>query len=406
MILILAWRNIWRNKRRSLITLSSIAFAVLFATMMMSMQYGSFEQLIDNSVKFYTGHFQIQNPDYWQNKTLNNSMTYSNDLLKDLDQNEGVKAVSPRIESFALAAYGTITKATMVLGIEPAREDQIIGLTSKLKKGKMITTESDGILIGTGLAEYLNIGLDDTLVLISQGYHGVNAAGLFVIEGILKFPNPMQDKGLICMPLKKAQWFYGMENRLTSLSILLKDHKLLPEVMSAANSLIDKENQQTIDWRAMTPELLQLAEIKYASTDIMTRILYAVIGFGMFGTFLMMTAERMREIGVMLAIGMKRKLLQTITFVEVFMLSALGVGAGLIMSLVIILYLHYNPIELGSTYNEIAEAYGIEMVIDFSMKGFVFYSQALAIIIITLILSFYPLIIINRTKPVDAIREG
>jgi ABC-type antimicrobial peptide transport system permease subunit len=108
----------------------------------------------------------------------------------------------------------------------------------------------------------------------------------------------------------------------------------------------------------------------------------------------------------MLAIGMKRKLLQTITFIEVFMLSALGVAAGLLMSLAIILYLHYNPIELGTTYNEIAEAYGIEMVIDFSMKGLIFYSQALAIIIITLILSFYPLIIIKRTKPIDAIREG
>jgi lipoprotein-releasing system permease protein len=406
MIIILAWRNIWRNKRRSLITLSSIAFAVVFATMMMSVQHGSFEQLIDNSVKFYTGHLQIQNSDYWEARTLNNSMSYTDELISQLDKISGVNVVSPRIESFALASYGTVTKATMVLGIEPTREDQIIGLSRKLDKGKMITSESNGVLIGTGLADYLKVGLNDTLVLISQGYHGANAAGLFIIEGILKFPNPMQDKGLICMPLSRAQWFYDMDNRLTSISVLLNDYKILPEVLNETNSMIDIANQRSIDWQAMTPELIQLAQIKYASTDIMTYILYAVIGFGMFGTFLMMTAERMREIGVMLAIGMKRKLLQTITFIEVFMLSALGVAAGLLMSLAIILYLHYNPIELGTTYNEIAEAYGIEMVIDFSMKGMIFYSQALAIIIITLILSFYPLIIINRTKPIDAIREG
>jgi ABC-type lipoprotein release transport system permease subunit len=406
MILVLAWRNIWRNKRRSIITLSSIGFSVVFATLLMSIQYGSFEKLIDNSVKFYIGHFQIQSPAFWSEKNLNNSMPYTDDLIHELDKINGIKAVSPRIESFALAANGTITKATMLLGVEPQREEQIIGLKSKLKIGELINCTSKGVLIAEGLADYLKIGLKDTLVLIGQGYHGANAAGLFVIEGILKFPNPMQNKRLIVMSLKKAQWFYNMENRLSTISILLDDYKLMPTANNSITLLLDNEDQLLIDWETMMPELLQLARLKYASTDIMTFILYMVIGFGMFGTFLMMTAERTREFGIMLAIGMKRRLLQLITFIEIFMLSALGVFSGLLLSIILLIYFHYNPIELSSNLNDVAEAYGIEMVIDFSVKSFIFYTQVLAIVLIALILSFYPLFIINRIKPVVAIREG
>ena len=406
MILLMAWRNIWRNKRRSFITLSSIGFSVVFATLLMSLQHGSFEKLIDNSVKFYTGHFQIQNPAYWQDKTVNNSLPYSEDLIEKLDDIHNITAVSPRIESFALAAYGSVTKATMVLGVNPQREDKIIGLSVKLRKGKLISSTSNGILIGAGLAEYLNINLQDTLVLISQGYHGANAAGLFVIEGILKFPNPMQDKQMIIMPLKKAQWFYDMDNRLTTISLLLDDYKHMPSVKKHIVPLLNSANQVLIDWQTLTPDLIQLAELKYASTDIMTFILYLVISFGMFGTFLMMTTERIREFGIMLAIGTKRKLLQLITFLEIFMLSALGVFAGLILSLIILFYFHFHPIQLSTDLNEVVESYGIEMVIDFSIKPFIFYSQALAIVLIAMILSSYPLLIIQRTKPVEALREG
>lgn len=406
MILLMAWRNIWRNKRRSFITLSSIGFSVVFATLLMSLQHGSFEKLIDNSVKFYTGHFQIQNPAYWQDKTVNNSLPYSEDLIEKLDDIHNITAVSPRIESFALAAYGSVTKATMVLGVNPQREDKIIGLSVKLRQGKLISSTSNGILIGAGLAEYLNINLQDTLVLISQGYHGANAAGLFVIEGILKFPNPMQDKQMIIMPLKKAQWFYDMDNRLTTISLLLDDYKHMPSVKKHIVPLLNSANQVLIDWQTLTPDLIQLAELKYASTDIMTFILYLVISFGMFGTFLMMTTERIREFGIMLAIGTKRKLLQLITFLEIFMLSALGVFAGLILSLIILFYFHFHPIQLSTDLNEVVESYGIEMVIDFSIKPFIFYSQALAIVLIAMILSSYPLLIIQRTKPVEALREG
>lgn len=406
MIFTLAWRNIWRNKRRSFITLSSIGFAVVFATMMMSVQKGSLDQLIDNSVKFYTGHLQIQNPKYWETKTIDNSLAYQDDFIKSIESIQGVAAVSLRIESFTLASYGSISKGAMVLGVQPDKENKILNLSKKLKKGKMITAQSNGVVVAEGLSEYLKVDVGDTLVLISQGYHGSNAAGLFVIEGILKFPNPVQNKQMICMPLKQAEWFYDLDKKLTSIAILLDDNKTLPIIENELKSIADTKNYTVIAWQKMMPDLIEMAEMKYASTRIMILILYSVIGFGMFGTFLMMTAERMREFGILLAIGMKRMLLQVTTFLEVLLLSSMGVIMGLALSSLLILYFYYNPIDLGSSYDTIAESYGIEMKIEFSLEGAIFITQAFAVFIIAFILSFYPLIIINKTKPVKAIKEG
>ena len=406
MILTLAWRNIWRNKRRRFITLSSIGFAVVFATMMMSVQKGSLDQLIDNSVKFYTGHLQIQNPKYWETKTIDNSLAYEAGFIESISDIEGVKAVSPRVESFSLASYGSISKGAMVFGVEPEKEDKILNLSKKLIKGKMINTDSKGVLIAEGLSEYLKVDIGDTLVLISQGFHGSNAAGLYVIKGVLRFANPVQNKQMICMPLPEAQWFYDLDKKLTSVAVLLEDNKSLPVIESKLNTVLNDENYAIVNWQKMIPDLIEMAEMKYASTRIMILILYSVIGFGMFGTFLMMTAERKREFGILLAIGMKRMLLQATTFLEVLLLSSMGVIMGLALSSLLILYFFYNPIDLGSSYDTIAESYGIEMSIEFAFESALFITQAFAVFIIAFILSFYPLIIINKTKPVKAIKEG
>jgi ABC-type antimicrobial peptide transport system permease subunit len=179
----------------------------------------------------------------------------------------------------------------------------------------------------------------------------------------------------------------------------------MPKIEGQLNDLIEAD-QVLVDWRTMTPNLIQTAEMKYSSSAIMIFILYAVIGFGMFGTFLMMTAERRREFGIMLAIGMKRKLLQVTTFMEIFILSSLGVFGGLFISIILIVYFYYNPIQLGSSYDTIADIYGMEMVVKFSAQKSVFYTQAFAVFLIAFILSFYPMLSIGKTVPVAAIREG
>ncbi|MCK5367842.1 MAG: ABC transporter permease, partial [Cyclobacteriaceae bacterium] len=339
----LAWRNIWRNKRRSYITMSSVAFAVLLSCLMMSVQYGSMDHMVDNMVKFYTGHIQIHHDKYWDEKIINNSLSYDDDFLENVEHLPGVQSVVPRIESFALAAFGTKTKGSMVLGIDPKKEQSIINVEKKLKKGKYFNADDQSILVSTGLAKYLSVEVGDSLVLFSQGYHGVTAIGLYKICGLIRFPNPEQNNRTICMPLKEAQWFYGLESKLTSIAILVNSKDDVESAKNSISTLIDEKSMAAMDWGAMMPNLVQTVKLKHTSTEMMIMVLYLVIGFGMFGTFLMMTAERTREFGIMLAIGMHRRWLQFTVFVEIVMMSLIGVLAGIVMSLFAITYFYYNP---------------------------------------------------------------
>ncbi len=401
----LAWRNIWRNKRRSYITMSSVAFAVLLACLMMSVQYGSLDYMVDNMVKFYTGHIQIHNIKYWDEKIVNNSLTYQNQFLDDLTQIPEIQSVVPRIESFALAAYGTKTKGTMVLGIDPEKEQYIIDVEKNLVKGEYFKAGDKTILVAAGLAEYLGVELGDSMVLLSQGYHGVNAIGLYKISGLVRFPNPEQNKQTICMPLREAQWFYGLENKLTSIAILVDSKDHVESAKNSINALIKEESLAAIDWETMMPELVQTVKLKHASSKMMIIVLYIVIGFGMFGTFLMMTAERMREFGILLAIGMHRIWLQSTVFLEIVMMSLMGVLAGVLMSLIAITYFFYNPVQMGSEVQAMADNYGVEAAITFAMNPQLFAMQAWAILIMGFLLSFYPILVLMKLDPANAMRE-
>ena len=402
----MAWRNIWRNKRRSIITISSIAFAVLFACAFMSMQYGSMTYMVDNAVRFYSGHMQVQEENYWDERTLDNSMSYSPEILLKLDRTEGVKVAVPRVESFALSAYESLTRPAMVMGVDFARENEITRITQKLVEGDLLEKDEKGVLLSSGLAEYLKMGVGDTLVLIGQGYHGINAAALFAVKGLIKFANPEQNKRVVAMSIADAQYFYGMEGRLTSVAILMDDSKTLAETVQNVKTNFPNAGLAVLDWQEMMPEIVQIMNLKYGNSRKMIMILYAVIAFGMFGTFLMLTAERTREFGIMLSVGMRRRVLQTSIFSEITMMSMIGVLAGVAMSLVVIIYFHYNPIDLGTSMDEMADRYGMEVALVFSADPKVFLEQAWAVFVIAFILSFYPLLILFRLRPVDAMRKG
>ena len=139
----LAWRNIWRNKRRSYITMSSIAFAVLLSCLMMSVQYGSLDHMVDNVVKFYAGHIQIHDDRYWDEKIIDHSLEVYPGMVDSLESLPSIETVVPRIESFALSAYETRTKAAMLLGIDPQREKDIIDVESRIPNNDCKMTKGE-----------------------------------------------------------------------------------------------------------------------------------------------------------------------------------------------------------------------------------------------------------------------
>ena len=404
MIFKLAWRNIWRNKRRSYLTIGSIMFAVILAIFMRSMQLGSYENMIENSVRFYTGHIQIHQKGYWDDKIIDNSMSVDSNLLSSLQNIEGVTDVVPRVESFILSAYGTKTRGSLIMGIDPEAEDGLTGLKDKLIEGEYLNIDDKSVLISEGLAKYLNMTVGDTLVMLGQGYHGASAAAIYPVKGIVKFPVKAQNDQSVFLPVAQAQWLYDATDLLTSISLMVDKVGNVENVKNIAKSQADLEILEVMDWQELTPELLQAIEIDNLSSKFMLYILYLVIGFGMLGTFMMMTAERQYEFGVMISIGMSRLRMQITIAMEMLMMTFMALFIGVGVTLPGLIYLNQNPIVLTGDMAEAAAKQGVEALVKFSLVPEIFLNQAWAIFFMALFLGIYPLHSIQKLKPVKAMR--
>ncbi|MFW5656016.1 MAG: ABC transporter permease [Bacteroidota bacterium] len=402
-LLIMAWKNLWRSRSRTLITVSAVFFAVVLATLMGSLQEGTYQNMIDNVVKMYSGYIQVQDTAYWDNKSINNTLEYSDDLASEVRSVNEVTRTVPRLESFTLLSYGDNTKGGAIIGVDPEIEDRMTNLSHWLHEGEFLEKNDDGLLIAINLAKSLNVGIGDTLVLISQGYHGASAAGLFPVRGILKFAAPRLNNFGVYVTLDQAQEFFSASNRLTSLIVMVDDYHKVEKVQALLEKKLEGR-YEVMSWDEMSPEIVQVIESDRMGGVIMKAILYIVIGFGILGTVIMMMAERGRELGVMIAVGMKRVKLIVVLLFETLFIGFLGVIAGFIGSIPIILALKKNPVPLPEKMAEMYEIYGFEPSLFFSADERIFYSQVFVVFLITLIVSLYPVISILRLRVVNALR--
>ncbi len=401
-IIKLAVRNIWRNKRRTLITAASILFAVFFAVAISAIQKGTWNHMVDSIVHSHFGYAQIHKNGYWEDKSIDNAFNPDPAFisLKDLSN---VTQLVPRIESFALASSGAYTKGTLVIGIDPPREDRLTKIQSRVTQGTYLQSGDEGALVADGLAEYLKLEVGDTLILISQGYHGINAAGKFPVRGLVHFGSPELNKQLIYIDLQKAKWFYGTDSLVTTLVVDTDRPDAIKSTVKQMRARLGPE-YEALDYEEMMPDLMQAKEVDTAGSQIILMVLYLIIGFGIFGTILMMLKEREYEFGILKAIGMHSGQLNLMLWLETIFLGLIGCAAGLIISFPIVYYFYKNPIELSGQMAEAYEKFGVEPILPASIAPGIFLSQALVVFVMITVLAIYPMYKIHKLKPVEAMR--
>lgn len=401
----IAWRSLWRNKRRTIITSASVFLAVFLALFMRSMQIGSYEMMIDSAVN-EAGHIQIHKKGFWEKKSINYFLEYNADLKTQIDQYENTSIAIPRIESFALASYGERTKGVAVQGIIPEITDQRTKLGSKIIEGRYLRDDDQGVLIAEGLAKYLRIGVSDSIVLLGQGYQGITVAAIFPVVGIVKFPIPKLNNLMLYLELSKAQEIlapYNL-NLISALVIELKDDHDLSADVSVLKEIVG-DKYEVMSWEEMLTEVVSQIKGDNAGGIVMLAILYLIVAFGIFSTVLMMTTERKREFAIMVAIGLHRGKLAVIVFLETILIGLLGVVAGIIASIPVLQFFHYNPIPLtGETANMMLE-YNIEPVMPFSLETYIFTNQGITVMILAFLTALYPIIFVNRFRLIKAMRK-
>lgn len=383
--------------------MSSIFFAVLLALFMRSLQYGSYDYMVNTSVSLYTGYLQVQGKGYWDDRSFDESFDPSQALMERLKKNPSIETSNPRIESVVLISHDIETRISPITGIDPESENAMTGLKKRIVRGSYLTDTSSGIIISEGIADRMKVTIGDTIAVFGQGYQGVTAADLFPIEGILHFPIPKINNAMAFISLKKAQQLFNAYDRVTSIALMIDDANDLSSIRSDLTDQLES-GLVVMTWEEMTPELVQSIEADNAGGILMLIILYVVIGFGIFGTIMMMTIERTREFGLLIALGMKRSKLIFVSTIETILVSMMGAIAGMIGAFPIILYYHFNPIQLSGDLAKAMLAWGLEPIMPVMLDVSIFTAQTAAVFVIALITSIYPLFFLRKIKPVSAMQ--
>ncbi len=402
----LAWRNIWRNRRRTIITVSSILFAVVCALFIESLERGAHNLMINNMTSFHTGHIQIQDYRYEDEPSLDNAFLYDEELLQEIEQSSAfIDFTVPRIEAFMLAAGDDLARGAMVLGIDPDAEQKLNSLEDRLTEGWFFEDGDGSVVLGSGLAGRLNLSVGDTLALIGQGRFGMTASGLFEVSGLVNHPVRDMNNQLVYISLSDAQWLLSADGYITNLLISPQRLRDTDELARQLKAGLSDEELRVLTWEEMLPDLIEALEFDALQTRFMMGILYVVIGFGIFGTILTMTLERMREFGILLSVGMQRLKLAAVVFMETFMISILGIAAGSGLGYLILLYFYYNPIVIGNDMGDLFEEFGFEPIIPVAIESGIFAWQGFVIFVMAMLISLYPVFKIIRLKILDAARR-
>jgi len=406
MIFKIAWRNIYRNKKRSLITITSVFAALFLIILLRALQFGFYDKLIETVVESYAGYVEIHADGFWDNQSLDNSMQVDQQLLDDIQSVEGIENIVQRLQTFSLISVGEKTKGGVINGINLSEEQKITDWNKKMLSGSFYLSNNE-IIIAKGIAEFFDISENDTLILYGQGYRGMMAAGKYPVKGVIDLKNPDLNKIGLFMTMESVRNYVSSDE--ISTHIIIGKEKYYDEGKIVEDlGLILSDDYEVMTWKETLPEIEQTITADSAGGLIMAFILYVIVVFGMFGTVLMMTEERKYEFGVLISIGMSRIRLFGIILVETIILSMVGVVLAVMVTYPISIYYNINPIDMailmGDGAVQMIEEMGFSPMIPMSISWDIPLSHSLVIFIFSLLISIYPAIKISKLNPVKSMK--
>lgn len=405
LLLKLAWRNIWRNKRRSILTLLAIIFATLSAIAMRGIQLGTYEESIKHAVEQFSGYIQIQPKSYKKNPSLNKTVKIDPQIRSYLDNSQLVKGYAERIIADGLISYKDNSFGAAIFGIVPDQESKTTRIIERINKGEFFESDtSSEIVVGYKLLQNLNAEIGDEVVVLAQGYDGTMGNLKYKVVGTVKLGSYEFDAMAVFMGLKTSQELLMMYGKSSIAAISVNSLNAIPKVKSDLKNYIDQENEVVLAWQEVMPELEQFISLDNISGIFFLFILVIIVAFGILNTLLMSVTERFNEFGVTLAIGMKQSKLVILILLETIFLSFVGVIIGDLIGFGINTYLTANPIMFEGELKSLYEEYGFLPIIKSSIKASIFITTSIGVVLISLFASIYPIIKTYKLEPLKGIR--
>ena len=402
----MAWRNIWRNPRRTLLTIAAIAFASMILVFMLSFQLGCYETMINTSVKISTGHLQIQAQGYLKDKKMRLVIKDPDKVSKFLDTVKGIDNYTFRTNGFALVSSDKRTYGVVVTGIDPLKEANVSSIKSLIRKGRYLQEDDEyAALIGELLSNNLKVDINDEITILGQGRDGSIAAAVLTIKGIFNSGIDEFDRNVIMMGLKGFQEIFSMGTSVHEAVITadsLGDVSMIKQ--NIQNNFLTIKGDESLavpDWMEIMPGLVQGIQMDLVSGIIMYIILVIVVAFSIFNTFLMAILERTREFGVMMAIGTSPSRITKLVMFESICMTIVGIILGIIIGSLVTLYFQKHGIFIAGT-EDILKEYGIPERLYPRLSLISAVAGPLVVFLITFVSSVFPALRIRKLNPVKA----
>ena len=405
--LMMAWRNIWRNPRRTVLTLSAIAFACLILVFMLSFQLGSYDAMINASVRIHAGHVQVQAEGYHEEGKMRMVVPNPSDVGEALSAVPEIESYTFRANGFSLVSSESRTHGGMVIGIDSEREAAVSRLPELVREGEYLHDGAgNGALVGSVLARNLQVGVGEKLTLLGQGRDGSVAATVVTVQGLYRSGIDELDRSVVYIPLAHFQEVYSMRGAVHR-AVALVDR--LADVGPARRALAERlrtvqpadRRLVVLDWNDIMPGLLQGIKLDLISGFIFYVLLVVVVAFSILNTFLMAVLERTKEVGVLMAIGTRPlRLLRLILFESAF-LTAVGIAGGIVLGAAVTLYFQQHGLDLGGS-SEILEKFGISGRLYPRLTVVSAVAGPLLVLLITVFTALVPAVKVIRLDPVEA----
>jgi putative ABC transport system permease protein len=401
----MAWRNLWRHKRRTWLTATAMIFSNVLLVFMISLQFGSYDMMINNTLQSFSGHFQVQKDGYNDNPKLRLSIESIQPLATEMRRSMPETRVAARAAAFALASSEQRSFGVQVIGVQPEFEAGVSTIPGLVKQGSFLDDPNAAeIVIGAVMARNLKVGIGDEITLLGSGRDGSFAAGVLRVMGIYESGSQEMDRSFAEIPLGYFQEMFAMGDHGNSIAVAVDSLDLLaPELVNAQQAINGREGLLVLDWNNLHPGLKQAIQADLTSAWFMYSVLIVLVAFSVLNTQLMSVLERTREFGTMMALGLKPSRLARLVMTETVMMAGLGLGLGVLIGFIITAYLSV----VGFSYPGMEE-----MAVRFNLPDRMYPSISLLSLMLgpgivaigSLLAAMYPALRLYLLLPIEAMR--
>ena len=408
--LTLAWRNLWRHRRRTWLTVGAMVFCNTLLVFMISLQFGAYRMMIENPLKLFTGQLQIQAKDYLDDPKLRHSFPQATTLAKNIRAtlaDVDSLAVAVRGSAFALASSEERSFGMQVTGVQPQWEPGVSSLANSVKQGRYLQDpNAEEIVIGRGLARNLKVSVGDELTLLGSGRDGSFAAGFAKIVGIFDSGMTDMDRAMAQMPLGYFQTLFAMQGQAHSIVISNDSLTQVPAIQARIDTIIaDKPPLISRDWDALMPGIKQSIISDLVGNLFTYLVLAVLVAFSVLNTQLMSVLERTKEFGILTALGVRPGQLGRLIMLETLLMALLGMALGMLFGGLLVAWLSQVGISMPGM-EEMAERFAMADRIFPELNILTLALGPSIVFIGCLFAAVYPSLRLLRLQPVAAMRAA